>query len=236
MPGFHTALPGLADDQLLGPGCRQLRLGDGADRVHALQHDPLTRSGALEVGHRVGVIGVLRQASQHGRLGNGELLHGLAEVGLGRRRKPIRALTQKNLVEVDLQDAVFGQRLFHLKCQHDFFGLALHRALAGEQHGAHQLLGDGAGALGATAGQHGQGGACHALGINAVVLAKARVFHRQHRVLQPLGRARQRHVFAPLGAKLRDLHAIGGEHLQRQLGLVVDDAVNRRQVHQRSVG
>ena len=30
-----------------------------------------------------------------------------------------------------------------------------------------------------------------------------------------------------LGAELRDLLAIGGEHLQRQLGLVVDDGVER---------
>jgi len=37
----------------------------------------------------------------------------------------------------------------------------------------------------------------------------------------------------PLGAELRQLDPVGGVHLQRQLVLVADDQVDRRQVDQR---
>ncbi|MCY1553766.1 hypothetical protein D9M68_902840 [compost metagenome] len=62
------------------------------------------------------------------------------------------------------------------------------------------------------------------------MFAKTRVFDRQHGVLQPLGRAGKRHVFAPFGTELRQFDAVGGEHLQRQFGLVIDDPVDRRQI------
>ena len=52
----------------------------------------------------------------------------------------------------------------------------------------------------------------------------------KHGVLQHLGRLCQRHVDAALGAKLRNVHAVSSDHLQRQLGLVIDDAVDGRQV------
>ena len=218
------------DVQFLGPRGGPFGLGDDARDPHALQHHLLPRHGALAVGHWIGVMRVLRQAGEQGGLCDAQALQRLAEVGLRGGGKAIGALAQEDLVEVDLQDAVLGQGLLHLQRQQDLLGLALGREALGQQHGAHQLLREGGGPLLHAARHHRQHGARHAFRIDAVVLPKARVFHRQHGVLQALGDARQRHVDAPLGAELGDLHAVGRHHLQRQPRLVLHDAVDGRQL------
>ena len=65
------------------------------------------------------------------------------------------------------------------------------------------------------------------------MLAKARVFYRQHGLLHQGWNLRQGQVLTPLGAELRDLFTVGGVDLQRQFGLVMDDAVQGRQIEGR---
>ena len=226
MAGLQRCVQRRAQGQLLGPRRGKLAVVDQAGFAQTLQHHPLALRGALQVDHRVGVVRVLRQAHQHGRFGPVELVQRLAKVGLRRRRKPVGALAQEDLVDIDLQDAVFAEHLLHLQRQQDFLGLALWREVLRQQHGAHELLGDGGGTLPAPAGQHGKHGARHTLRIDAAVAAKAAVFHGQQRVLEAPRHLRQRRVLAPLGAELGNLHAVGRQHLQRLARLVVDDAVD----------
>ena len=62
------------------------------------------------------------------------------------------------------------------------------------------------------------------------MLVVARILHRQQAVLHQLGDLFDRLVDAPLGAKATDLHAVGGEHPQRLLGLVVGEGAQVRQL------
>ncbi|MCY1554025.1 hypothetical protein D9M68_905660 [compost metagenome] len=82
MGGVHAAQAGRAQYELFSTRGGQLRVGDRIGGTHALQHHALALRGACEVGHRVRVVGVLRQAGEHGGFAKRELVQRFAEIGL----------------------------------------------------------------------------------------------------------------------------------------------------------
>ena len=219
-----------ADVELLGPRRGLLRLADDAGGHHALQHGVLALGGAGQVGDRVGIAGVLRQASQHRRLGDRQRGQRLAEVGVGRGGKAVGPLAEVDLVHVELQDLVLAQLALDLQRQQGLFELALGRAPRRQKEGARHLLGDGGRPLAHAAGGCGHQRPQHAFGVDAAVLAKARVLHRQQGLLHQQRDLGDRHKLPPLAAELGDLDAVCGVDLQGLARLVVGDAVQRRQL------
>ena len=230
MAGRQQALSGGADHELLSARRGLLRGRDDPGGAHAFEHDALALRCTLEVGDRVGVVGVLRQAGQHRGLADRQLVERLAEVHVRRCSEAVGALAEEDLVQIQLEDLVLGKILLDLECNQDLARLAFGREALLEEEGTRHLLRDRRRALAPAAGQQRQRGACHAARVDAAVLAKARVLDRDHSVLQPLGHLRDRHEGAALGAEGGDLDAIGREHRQRLLGLVVEHAVERRDV------
>ena len=75
-----------------------------------------------------------------------------------------------------------------------------------------------------------RGGAQHADVVDAPVLVEALVLGGEHRVLHDLGDLRDPDDRAALLAELADQHAVGGVDAQRDLGPVVGQRVDRREV------
>ncbi|MCY1516836.1 hypothetical protein D9M68_514930 [compost metagenome] len=217
---------GVAQVQLFLLGLGRLLGGDEAGLVHAVDHVELARPRAARVGHRVVGAGRLRQAGQHGGLGDGHLLQRLAEVGLGGGGEAVGAVAQVDLVQVDLQDLVLAQLLLEPEGQHDLRGLAAERALRAQVDVARHLHRDGRGALLAPALEAGHGRAREALVVHAAVVVEARVFHGQHGVLHDLRNVGEGREVAALLAELADQRTLGRVHAQRQLGPVVGQLGN----------
>ena len=228
--GVHIDEAGAAQHEPRGQCFLALGFGDGAGALHAPQHPflALARSGC--VGHRVGVNGVLRQAREHGDLGRGQRGQWLAEVHLRGGAKAVGALAQVDLVEVQLQDLVLAELPFQLHRDQRFLDLAFTRAAGAEEKGARHLLGDGGSTLRRAAFEVGPGGAHQAAQADAAMFVKARVFHREHGLLQGLRHLCDRQVQTPFAAELGNLHAVGRQHLQVLARPVVGGLVQRWQV------
>jgi hypothetical protein len=212
--GRHVHEAGFAVRQLGGDRLAALGIADGTGGDHPVQHPVLAPGGRRVVDDGVGVDRVLLQAGQHRGLRQVELRQRLAEVDLRGGAVAVGALAQVDLVQVELQDAVLAQLAFQLPGNQRFLQLAFDGAPRAQEEGARHLLRDGAGAAADAAGGVRPGGARHPLEADAVVVVELVVLHRQHGVLQQLGRLRDGHEDAPLGAELRNLGAIGRQHLQ----------------------
>ena len=82
---------------------------DEAVLLHALDDVELTRPGAAGVGDRVVGRRRLGQAGQHGGFGNADIPERLAEIRFRCSGKAVGAISQKNLVHVDLENLVLRQ-------------------------------------------------------------------------------------------------------------------------------
>ena len=212
--------------QGLGFGRTGLFSADEAIGLHAFDDVDLARAGPFGVVDRVESRGRFGQARQHGGFGNGQVFERFAKVGLRSGGKTIRALTQKNLVHVNLKDLRFGQAVFQLEGEQDLVDLA-HVAFFGRQiHVARHLHRDGGRALAAGLPQVGQACAHHAAVVHAVVLKKAGVFDGQHRVDHHRRYLADGHQIAPLFTKFAQQITFGAEDSQGQLGFVVEQVVN----------
>ena len=121
-------LPRLAQLELFG--ARLLGLGGGDEVVlqHAVDDVELADARPRGVADRVVSRRRFGQACQHRSLGDRHILQRLAKIGLRRSRKTVGALSQKDLVHVDLQDFFLGQHVLQLEGeQHlvDLSGVAL---------------------------------------------------------------------------------------------------------------
>ena len=106
--------------------CRvSLRLGDEAVFHHAVENVELPDARTLGVDNRVVQRRRFRQARQHSRFSQVDVLDGLAEIGFCSGGKAIGPVSQEDLVHVDFQDLVLGQRVLHLECQQHFVDFAL---------------------------------------------------------------------------------------------------------------
>ncbi len=102
---------------------------DEVQLQHALEHIVLTDAGPARIDHRVVGRGCLGQAGQHGGLGGTHFVQRLAEVNLGCRREAVGSLAKVDLIDVELEDLILGQRCFDLERQQRLVDLSRPGAL-----------------------------------------------------------------------------------------------------------
>ncbi len=219
----------LPDDDWRGLCLLVLHICQKTEIVHPAQNIQLPAPGPLGVGDRVECRGRLGQAGEHGRLRRGDVLERLPEIDLGRRGEAVRALAQKDLIEIKLQNLVFRQVCLDLPRQQHFPQLARDRLLAREKEVAGHLHGDGASTLLGAAGEVARGCPEDADVVHAAVGIEALVFGGQDRFLQDVRHLGDAHHCAPLLAELAEELALGGDDAQRDLRAVVGQRVERGQ-------
>ncbi len=120
---------------------------------------------------------------------------------MGGGGKTISALTQIDLVEVQLQNLVFAQRLLDFVGQQGFVEFTGERTLAAQVEVFSNLLRNRTGTgLNATGHDVADRGARHAPNVHAPVIVEAFVFGGNHGVFQNFGKVTDFGEFTPLFA------------------------------------
>ena len=223
---FHV----MSITQRFGLGLLMLLGRDEAVLQHPVDDVLLADLGPARVGNRVVGRRRLWQAGQHGRFGHRDVLQGLAEVGFAGRREAIGTLAKEDLVHVELQDLVLAQQGLDLERQQDLVDLAGEGLLGGKVEVARDLHRDGRCPLAAGLAEVGQPGADHAEIVDTAVLIEARVLDRKDGLLHDLWGFPDRDELAALLAELADQRPVGRIDPHRQLGTVVHQAADFRQV------
>jgi hypothetical protein len=173
----------------------------------------------------------LRQAGQHRRLGEGDVGDVLAEVLARRRRDPVGAAAQVDVVQVEQQNVVLRQLLLEPQRQDDLLHLALVALLRAQQHRLDDLLRDGAAALHFAAGDDVVEERAHDAGrVDALVAVEGVVLGGDECLAHVLWDAIERHQVALLRVELADHGSIVGQDLRRHRRLILHRGVDRRQV------
>ena len=206
----HVQREGLCDGGVV------LLLGDGAQAQHVAQDLVAALDGDLGVDRGVVVGGGVGQADEQRGLGEREVAGVLGEVGLGGGLDAVRAVAVVDAVEVHHQDLVLGVDLLHLQGDEGLADLALDglvELLLREDGVAHELLGDGRGALGA-ARELRQHGAADADDVDARVLVEALVLDVDRALEDPRGDLVGGDALAVLDKERGDLVARGVEDVR----------------------
>ena len=189
------------------------------------------------VDHRVVGGGRLGQTREHRRLGRGDFGQRLAEIDLRGRGKPVGALAEVDLVEVDLEDLLFRECLLDLQCDQDLVDLAGVAAFVREKEIARELHGDRAGPLGLAARrQIGKRRAGNTQKVDAAVGKETVVLGGQDGPGHDWRHILEFDDAAALFTELADQHAIGGIDAQRHFWPVVGQCLHRRQPFARQDG
>ncbi len=217
----------IADDGEFFRGCPGV-LGrrDVRKVAHAIQHLQLTLPGTRGIDDRVGRCGRLRQSGQHRGFGDGQILHRFAEVGACRAAEAVGTLAEINLVHVQLEDLVFRQRFFDLEREHDFVDLARVGFFPAQKERARYLHGDGGSALRAAVAQVRETGAQYAGVIHAAMLIEVIVLDRNEGLFHDRRHLADWHEVAVFLAEFADQYLVGGKDAQRNLGLIIGQAVH----------
>jgi hypothetical protein len=219
------------DVQVLFLRLDQLRLVDEIQLSHPAQDVQLAQFGPLRIRHRIETGRGLRQAGQHGHLGQAEVLQGLAEIDLRSGGKTVGALPEVDLIDVNLENFVLGETAFDLEREQRFVDLARQRLFARKEEVPRHLHGDRAGALAlAAAGEVRIGGAQYAEGVHPGMLVEALVFSRQNGLFHDVRDVLDADQRAALFAEFPDQVPVGGIDTQRNLRLVVGQHLDRRQL------
>ena len=149
---------------------------------------------------------------------------------MGGGREAVCALAEKNLVDINLENLVLGQRRFDAQRQQCLVKLAGVGFFAGNEEVARHLHRDGGCALlAARAGDVGQRRAQDANRVDAAVLIEAVILGGQNRLFHDHRHVGKAHQVAPLFAKFANQEIVGAVNAQRNFGLVVGKRVDRRQ-------
>jgi hypothetical protein len=210
-----------ADMQFLLLGGFRFSRRDEAVVRHPLDDVLLARPGPTGSADRVVGGRRLRQAGEHRRLGDGQVLHRLAEVRFRRRGETIGAVAQEDLVHVDLQDLVLGEHVLQLERQQYFVQLAREGLLGRQVDIAGHLHRDRRCTLAFHPSQVGQRRPDQALVVDAAMRIEARVLDGQDGVHHHLGDVADRRQVAPLFAEFPHQHTLGGIDAQRQFWTVI---------------
>ena len=207
------------------------RLVDEFEREHPLEHIFLPGLGAREVHHRVVARRGLGQTCQHGEFGQAEGLHRLAEVSARCGLEAVGALPQVNLVDVKLENLVLGKIVLDLHRQHGFGQLAGERLFVRQEEVARHLHGDGRRTfLDPARQQVGAGRAQDAQRVHAAMRVEAFILGRDDGLLH-VGRhlvdGDERPAFL---TKFADQRAVCGVNPERELGFVIRQRFERRQI------
>ena len=147
------------------------------------------------------------------------------------RCKTVGALPQINLVDVELQDLIFGQILLDLECEQHFVQLAGDGLFRRQEEVTSHLHGDRRCPLLLAAGhQIGGRGAGKAEQIDAGVLVEAVIFGSQDGLLQDLWHLADLDHLTALFAEFPDQCTVRRVNPKRDLGLIVGKHIQRRQL------
>ncbi len=113
--------------------------------------------------------------------------------------------------------------MFDAQCNEDLGELARVELLRAEEEVARHLLGDRRAAWTLVAAGHDDvpAGARDAVPVHARVVIEIRILRRQHRMLEQVGHIGNRHRDASRLAKAGNQLAVGGQHAQRHLHVVI---------------
>ena len=208
-----------------------------AHRDHAAQHvvvalDQRVVTRGTPVG--VEVVGRVQHGGEHRRLGHGQLLGRLAEVGVGRGLYAVRAAAEVDGVQVALEDRRLRLLLLDLQGEERLLHLAGERAFLVEVEDLHVLLGDRRGTLGGIALGVGERRAQDALRVDAAVGVEGAVLRGDGGVLHRLRHVGERDRLTVLlgeptdlgvAARVVDVGRLGLEGLVgvRDLGVLVGE-------------
>ncbi len=182
------AARGIGEDQLFGHRVLPGLVVDVALLVHLAQDDLLPLLVVLLVIEGIVVSGLVGDADDGGRLGQRQLRHVLAEVGVRRRLHAVAALSEVHGVEIPFHDLLLVVLLLQLQRAEDLGQLALDRDLVLAGQVLDELLGDGGAAgAGLHAGEHLHEGTGGAVPVHALVLVEALVLDGDQRLLHIFG-------------------------------------------------
>ena len=137
--------------QRRGFGGAGLRGGDGAVFEHGVDHQVAAAEGLLRIEQRGVGDRPLGQAGEQRSFGQGELARVFAEVEGGACLEAEDAVAEIDLVRVEGEYLLLGERALDLDGEEDLLQLPAEGAVAREKQVARQLHGEGGGALGAAA-------------------------------------------------------------------------------------
>ena len=144
---------------------------------------------------------------------------------------PERVAAQRDLVEVELQDLLLGERALDPVREHGFLQLARIAALVADQQVLDHLLRDGGGAARRPSVRHAlPRRAREPAVIEAVVLEEVLVLRRQERVHEQLGIFGKGQLHPPLARVGVNGRAVVAAHIGGQRRLISTQRVHRRQV------
>ena len=159
-----------------GQRCFELRIVQKAQFVHAAQHVLLAQGGAAGIGERVVGRRRFRQSGEHRCLGCGDAGERFAVINLCRSGKTVGALSQKNLIDVELKDLILSELMLNLVSERYFIGFAQNGLLASQEEVTRHLHRDRARALFGASGGIGVCGAQHRQPVDAGVIVKIGIF------------------------------------------------------------
>ncbi len=197
--------------------------------MHAPQDIKLTGAGPLGVGNRVVGRRRLRETGEHGGLRHIDLGQRFAEVDLGRCGKAVGALTEEDLVDVELQDLILGQIRLDLIGKQDLAKFASERSLTGEEEVPCDLHRNRAGALLRPAGQVSQRCAQDRDVVDPAVLIKPLVFRCENRLPHDFRDVPDLDHRPALLPELPEQLPFGRDDPERDLGLVAGERLKRGQ-------
>ncbi|CUJ46074.1 Uncharacterised protein [Achromobacter xylosoxidans] len=217
---------GAADHYVLLEGFFGLFRRQVAQRLHAAQHVVLADLGAREIGDGVEARRRLGNAGQHRGLGRRDFGQRLAQVGARGGGEAIGAVTQVDLVHVELEDLVLGELGFNLVGQQQFVELARIGLFGRQVEVARHLHGDRAAALGlGLLDEVHEHGTHHAHPVDAAMLVEAVVLGRQHRLAHHRRDLVEAQHVAVFFAVFADEDLVGGIDAQRHPRPVVGHGV-----------
>ncbi len=183
------------------------------------------RARRLGKAERIVIVRRLRQRGEHRRFGEAEFIEWLVEIGLGRRGDAIGLLAEIDLVEVKLQNPLFGEALVDAKGQNRLADLAPEGRLVAEQHVFCELLRNGGGADRPPSlvemPKIGDGGAQDGERIDAAMGPEILILGGDEGLFDDIGNGGIGRIDAPLLGKLGHQRAIGREHPAHYRRLII---------------
>ena len=205
-----------------------------AVRDHLAEHPVAPPHRRLALAHRVIVVRRLRQGGQIGDFLKREVVEGAVEIVERRRRHAIRARSEIDLVEIELENPVLGEGILDPHREDGFLDLAREGELAREQEVLRHLLGDRRRAhqpaVAAQIDQVRDHRVCHAQRIDPEMLVERLVLGGEKGLDHPARHGDERHEQTLLAGMLGEQPPVAGVHPGHHRRLVGRKLVVIRQV------
>ena len=167
--------------------------------LHAAEHVSKAFLGAIGMPVGIEKARAFEQARQHGALGKGEILGGLAEIAARGHLHAPGAAAEISRIEVEFEDLVFAQRGFEPRGHDHFADLAFVGHVLADQEVLHDLLRDGGAALRpARVGEIADEGADDAALVDTVMLEETPVLGGDERLLHQVRNLGERDPDPPI--------------------------------------